>query len=1139
MYDRKKCHCLPEVDWKCRACKKVKRHLVDLQLRILNTLEAHLTWVARANEMGNPGAPHRWITGKEIKAGQNRDWLPPASLTDTPFEIIKTYDLHQFYVENKPVVESIESDKRDHLDIMNNLHKRSFLARRLETSIRTWLKRLYESDKRCQYVFPRPQKEECEKGGMKKYHLGEHVWICRATKCVEILGLYRFLEHPQLHGSEARDPGPNQREKGEESPSEVSEKQDQSDCSEREGGPNNTDQPQRQQPAEHILRYQTEELRRTVLKRFTTRNPETQRRMLATCRTPSESRFLFHAKDTALFYAMDDGFFDREVKKSNKRSNWANKVAVWRETVEVQADHEETQTLDWEKPLYYALALIISSLRKRINRTSPDEMLHASADILFALSSFSGLFPGRLNEKRQPVAFEDEVERDKYWHATFEIPYILWMYGKAQFETSPELEKADTFGTLLQGKPRGKDSSQLRQPMSKRMEFAAFDSLIDKSRLVEVSDDWLREPPSFLMFDSPVDVSVPDRDFGRVINDALKGWSVAMGSPHLTGTVFDVPRRGTNPEPCQSTIDLRGSLLSNAGMLRKLYPTRTVQRAKKRLIWLPNVDKHTALTCYLASPDMEQDNLSAFFDRHASYEKHFSDGTSAALNEWSTELHLSYFRIANEEKTAKIRQNRPNMIPDLSFILMGEKSTETSIVRSAMSFRFVGDFFDRYWTCHFMESSPTENVSALQSRLSDLGFVGVKDTKVPERTKQPWQQRKVLELLFFEYLLKKIYSKAKKVFDWARDEIFKESISTLKKIEMASVLEKPFAVRATWPLNPLAESLQAGAPSLLGNGSAGYFAMAERWRFFDTVLQAMEEDLTGNLETISLWNCREKDRGPERPRWTRDDEMTYRQVINKLQVMNQKRTRDLDDLTRDIRIFRDSFNVKLDTMRSDLEYQGSANTNIFTYVTVVFLPLGFATGIFSMSGAPDSLTLVNMIELSLITMALTLFALSSAKTSGKKIVRPVIAVFNFISIHLLDPLLDLLLRPFRVLEAFLSFLGNICLLLRNLFLFVAVLAKTSAVYCFYLFIALPFLFRFTQWLKKAYQSITKTSENLEEEIKERNDLDILKAANERFKEREKDKKAKRKAKLKSQLDQLDLESGGLDSASSKSKAMGA
>lgn len=54
--------------------------------------------------------------------------------------------------------------------------------------------------------------------------------------------------------------------------------------------------------------------------------------------------------------------------------------------------------------------------------------------------------------------------------------------------------------------------------------------------------------------------------------------------------------------------------------------------------------------------------------------------------------------------------------------------------------------------------------------------------------------------------------------------------------------------------------------------------------------------------------------------------------------------------------------------------------SLFTYVTVVFLPLGFATGIFSTSGAPGRLTLAFMIATAITSLSITVLALINAKS---------------------------------------------------------------------------------------------------------------------------------------------------------------
>lgn len=77
-------------------------------------------------------------------------------------------------------------------------------------------------------------------------------------------------------------------------------------------------------------------------------------------------------------------------------------------------------------------------------------------------------------------------------------------------------------------------------------------------------------------------------------------------------------------------------------------------------------------------------------------------------------------------------------------------------------------------------------------------------------------------------------------------------------------------------------------------------------------------------------------------------------------------------------------------MRGDLELRGADDIRLFTYVTVVFLPVGFATGIFSMSDTPSSHTLIRMIITAVVALLVTVIALTYAKTLDHKIVVPIL-----------------------------------------------------------------------------------------------------------------------------------------------------
>lgn len=59
-------------------------------------------------------------------------------------------------------------------------------------------------------------------------------------------------------------------------------------------------------------------------------------------------------------------------------------------------------------------------------------------------------------------------------------------------------------------------------------------------------------------------------------------------------------------------------------------------------------------------------------------------------------------------------------------------------------------------------------------------------------------------------------------------------------------------------------------------------------------------------------------------------------------------------------------------------------------MTVIFVPVGFATGIFSMSSAPPRETLISMIITAIVALLATIIALINAKFLDAKIVGPIL-----------------------------------------------------------------------------------------------------------------------------------------------------
>jgi hypothetical protein len=168
-----------------------------------------------------------------------------------------------------------------------------------------------------------------------------------------------------------------------------------------------------------------------------------------------------------------------------------------------------------------------------------------------------------------------------------------------------------------------------------------------------------------------------------------------------------------------------------------------------------------------------------------------------------------------------------------------------------------------------------------------------------------------------------------------------------------------------------------------------YDSIASQWREYAQILVVVEENLTDNIERIEQWDSRGKDRQNEQPRWTDQDKRNHTATILRLTILCKRQATEIDRLKKDVMTFRESLPNRLETIRNDIAFRDSQNINLFTYVTVVFLPLGFAAGILSMNGAPGHHLLMELVTLALGALGITLFALLNAQTV-KTMVSPLI-----------------------------------------------------------------------------------------------------------------------------------------------------
>ncbi|KAL1617119.1 hypothetical protein SLS56_011122 [Neofusicoccum ribis] len=177
--------------------------------------------------------------------------------------------------------------------------------------------------------------------------------------------------------------------------------------------------------------------------------------------------------------------------------------------------------------------------------------------------------------------------------------------------------------------------------------------------------------------------------------------------------------------------------------------------------------------------------------------------------------------------------------------------------------------------------------------------------------KDPWRQRKLLELILFDQMIIQIR--------YCTEEI-------LAKIREA--LRNPKGTSSDNSKPP--EDEMSDALFLSQIDSKTYFFFSRQWQTLEKILQLLEEDLTETLLKVSSWETREKDRGPERPRWTRKDERTYRGSLRKMLVSNSQNVAQLRRLQANVQSLRASLSSKRDSIRDDLSLRGSEDVRYFT-----------------------------------------------------------------------------------------------------------------------------------------------------------------------------------------------------------------
>lgn len=298
-------------------------------------------------------------------------------------------------------------------------------------------------------------------------------------------------------------------------------------------------------------------------------------------------------------------------------------------------------------------------------------------------------------------------------------------------------------------------------------------------------------------------------------------------------------------------------------------------------------------------------------------------------NLWETEFHMSFYQLL--EKSQKLWSGIP---PFESKSFPGAQGKD--LARASISFRFKGDIFDRFWTCHWLEYIHVGSVP-----IDQRPHIILREKKD--------HQRKVLEQLFIADILTSLTNSTR--------EILKEINRCL--------------------------NIKSGSFSISNPGKDEYSYWRDLWQDFEPLLWTLEEDLANAHTTFKEWEEREKERGLGKPRWTQGDERKFGASIRAIRRENKNRMKKLESLHANVRSLLESCSKHLAGIRDDLTFRSDQNIATFTYVTVVFLPLGFAASIFSMSGPPGTTLVASMVTVSLAALAITILALVNGDVLAK------------------------------------------------------------------------------------------------------------------------------------------------------------
>ncbi|KAJ5288814.1 hypothetical protein N7478_001844 [Penicillium angulare] len=872
----------------------------DVRQRIYEICTGHLQWVSRLDTRA-ASSSNIWIDGRDADLSDEGGLidLPHDSPISMPSHIIKA---------------------TEYLKVFPDTSDLAFVCRWLYGFALKWFDQLIETKNHIT-----PTWQHSRGSDIPKYRLSDQIWIWKALKSLEDLVIR--VEQVQKTTS-----------------NEMLEKFLQIKENLYSRGPGAS------KPSTK-LEFNSDGLRNENIRRFTLYNDVARSHMLSVTRSARETRFLLHDKDTVLYYGLEWGFFDKSEK-------------YWTRLVHNQTEHDKdcNDEAQWNSPLRYGLAIEMAKHNHQFDSDFPaSEMAVHSKQIVVNSSSETGLFPGNLNNEKEPAIFEHEAYRDFYFHSGFEIPYILVRCEKkgmnlrimsvenaiGDSEERPPapspvpirpLARSPTMAREPRSSSRPRDISpfqgaiidgQLRDDPDFPTKFLAFGTsrtlkrqnpygrLIDLSNIVEIPEEWLYKYPEFLDYVPPTNekeiLRIKTESSPSIRDEKLFGLLIARRP--VVGECYvrvDDIRKGQKHQKWSNEKKITTVIHKEyRGLWNQLQKGRSAEKTKKRLIYLRSIDYTVAAICYVSSTERERSDIAQFFDRHAKVDtSYLYDDTAVVFNSWITEVHFRFHKL----KDTKMAPQPDSRVRRLRSQGCKYLQHDAHIVDEVIGFRIVGDFFDRYWTCHVVHTCSKTESSILDES---------------HQKEKHWQQRKVLELILFNSILANV---------WNSIDVI------LGKLELQSGIFS-------------SDSFEDRRPD-------------ELLKCFQ-LLVILKNNIIGLQALIEQWDRRESVRGRGRPRWTRSDEEKYRKSIDKQLADFEGHIRDIKAMTARIEFLITLVTNAQETIRSKKSLTEAENITLFTYVTAFFLPTGLAASVFSMNGVPSSTVIASMVITAAVALLIT------------------------------------------------------------------------------------------------------------------------------------------------------------------------